>query len=59
MSSPTPSNNEGSVRIATNIEAGLKIGPQTILATMGHLNIALISAKPFFPHDTKWWCGKL
>ena len=27
--------------------------PQTILATMGHLNIALISAKPFFPHNTK------
>lgn len=27
--------------------------PQTILATMGHLNIALISAKPFFPPDTR------
>jgi glycosyltransferase involved in cell wall biosynthesis len=30
-----------------------KMRPQTILATMGHLNIALISAKPFFPPDTK------
>ncbi|HYX48684.1 MAG TPA: glycosyltransferase, partial [Ktedonobacteraceae bacterium] len=30
-----------------------KIRPQTILATMGHLNIALISARPFFPSDTK------
>ncbi|HEY2914910.1 MAG TPA: glycosyltransferase [Candidatus Angelobacter sp.] len=27
--------------------------PQTVLATMGHLNIALISAKPFFPSHTK------
>jgi glycosyltransferase involved in cell wall biosynthesis len=30
-----------------------KVRPQTILATMGHLNIALISAKLFFPPDTK------
>jgi glycosyltransferase involved in cell wall biosynthesis len=30
-----------------------KMRPQTILATMGHLNIALICAKPFFPPDTK------
>jgi len=30
-----------------------KMRPQTILATMGHLNIALISAKPFFPTYTK------
>lgn len=30
-----------------------KIRPQTILATMGHLNIALISAKALFPRDTK------
>src|ERR1700757_4209253 len=29
-----------------------RLRPQTILATMGHLNIALISAKPFFPPDT-------
>jgi glycosyltransferase involved in cell wall biosynthesis len=27
--------------------------PQTVLATMGHLNIALIAAKPFFPPETK------
>lgn len=30
-----------------------KLRPHTVLATMGHLNIALISAKPFFPPDTK------
>lgn len=30
-----------------------RLRPQTILATMGHLNIALICAKPFFPADTK------
>jgi len=30
-----------------------KMRPQTILATMGHLNIALISAKPFFPAETR------
>ena len=30
-----------------------KLRPQTILATMGHLNIALIAAKLFFPPDTK------
>lgn len=30
-----------------------RLRPQTILATMGHLNIALISAKPFFPPDTR------
>lgn len=30
-----------------------KIRPQTILATMGHLNIALISAKPCFPPDAR------
>lgn len=29
-----------------------KMRPQTILATMGHLNIALIAAKPCFPPDT-------
>jgi glycosyltransferase involved in cell wall biosynthesis len=30
-----------------------KMRPQTILATMGHLNIALISARAFFPFNTK------
>ena len=30
-----------------------RLRPQTILATMGHLNIALIAAKPFFPLNTK------
>jgi glycosyltransferase involved in cell wall biosynthesis len=30
-----------------------KMRPQTILATMGHVNIALISAKPFFPPNTR------
>ena len=30
-----------------------RLRPKTILATMGHLNIALICAKPFFPRDTR------
>ena len=30
-----------------------KMRPQTVLATMGHLNIALIAAKRFFPPGTK------
>lgn len=30
-----------------------KLRPQTILVTMGHLNVALIAARRFFPRDTK------